>query len=149
VRLGERPFFTKTEYSQDPIRNTMYGLDFNYRSEFPRLTRWLNKLPFYNSSEMSTVNAYGEAAYLQPGHPPQIGKGDEGLIFIDDFEGAKSSIDLRFPVISWALASTPKGNGLFPEADFIDSLPYGFNRAKTAWYNIEPVLQDSHNPIIR
>ena len=146
VRLGERPFFTKTEYSQDPIRNTMYGLDFNYRSEFPRLTRWLNKLPFYNSSEMSTVNAYGEAAYLQPGHPPQIGKGNEGLIFIDDFEGAKSSIDLRFPVISWALASTPKGNGLFPEADFIDSLPYGFNRAKTAWYNIEPVLQDSHNP---
>jgi len=146
VRLGERPFFTKTEYSQDPIRNTMYGLDFNYKSEFPKLTRWLNKLPFYNSSEMSTINAYGEAAYLQPGHPPQIGKGDEGLIFIDDFEGTRNSIDLRFPVISWALASTPKGNGLFPEADLIDDLSYGYNRAKTAWYNIEPVLQDSKNP---
>ena len=52
----------------------MYGLDFNYRSEFPKLTHWLNKLPFYNSTEMSTINAYGEAAYLQPGHPPQIGK---------------------------------------------------------------------------
>ena len=146
VRLGERPFFTKTEYSQDPIRNTMYGLDFNYRSEFPKLTRLLNKLPFYSSSEMSTINAYGEAAYLQPGHPPQIGKGNEGLIFIDDFEGTRNSIDLRFPVISWALASTPKGNNLFPEADFIDSLPYGYNRAKLAWYNIEPVLQDAHNP---
>ena len=37
VRLGERPFFTKTNYNEDPIRNTMYGLDFNYRTEFPRL----------------------------------------------------------------------------------------------------------------
>jgi cell surface protein SprA len=146
VRLGERPFFTKTEYSQDPIRNTMYGLDFNYKSEFPRLTRLLNKLPFYSSSEMSTINAYGEAAYLHPGHPPQIGKGSNGLIFIDDFEGTTNSIDLRFPVVSWALASTPKGNGMFPEADLINELPYGFNRAKLAWYNIEPVLQDAHSP---
>src|SRR3954453_984198 len=97
---------------------------------------------------MSTINAYGEAAYLQPGHPPQIGKGNEGLIFIDDFEGTRNSIDLRFPVISWALASTPRDDngGLFPEAKLIDSLPYGFNRAKTAWYNIEPVLQDKSNP---
>ncbi|HEX6181464.1 MAG TPA: cell surface protein SprA, partial [Chitinophagaceae bacterium] len=146
VRLGERPFFTKTIYNEDPIRNTMYGVDFNYRSEFPRLTRWLDKLPFYTTNEMSTVNAYGEAAYLKPGHPPQIGEGNKGLIFIDDFEGTRNSIDLRFPIISWALASTPQGNGLFPEGSLRDSLPYGFNRAKLAWYNIEPVLQDNRNP---
>lgn len=146
VRLGERPFFTKTIINEDPIKNTMYGADFNYRSEFPRLTRWLDKLPFYTSNEMSTINAYGEAALLKPGHPSQIGKGSAGLIFIDDFEGTRNSIDLRFPIISWALASTPQGNGLFPEAELRDSLPYGFNRAKLAWYNIEPVLQDSRNP---
>lgn len=146
VQLKERPFFTKTIVDEDPIRNTMYGLDFNYRSEFPRLTRWLDKLPFYTSNAMSTINAYGEAAYLKPGHPSQIGKGSAGLIFIDDFEGTRNSIDLRFPIISWSLASTPAGNGLFPEADLRDSLPYGFNRAKLAWYNIEPVLQDSRNP---
>ena len=35
-RLGERPFFTKTNYNEDPIRNTMYGLDFNYRTEAPK-----------------------------------------------------------------------------------------------------------------
>ena len=33
VRLGERPFFTKVDYGEDPIRNTMYGLDLNYRKE--------------------------------------------------------------------------------------------------------------------
>ncbi|HRE52852.1 MAG TPA: cell surface protein SprA [Flavitalea sp.] len=145
VRLGERPFFTKTAYNEDPIKNTVYGLDFSYRTESPRLTRWLDKLPFYNTTEMSTITAYGEGAVLKPGHPPQIGKGSSGLIFIDDFEGSRNAIDLRFPLVSWGLASTPAGNGLFPEADQIDTLSYGFNRAKLAWYNIEPVLQDRRN----
>lgn len=150
VRLSERPFFTKTNYGEDPIRNTMYGLDFNYRTEAPRINRWLSKLPFYNPQEMSTITAYGEAAFLQPGHPPQIGKGKSGLIFLDDFEGTRNPIDLRFPLVSWGLASTPAGNGLFPEASLRDSLDYGYNRARMAWYNIEPVLQDKrsgNNPV--
>ena len=145
-RLNERPFFTKSNYNEDPIRNTMYGGDVNYRTQVPEITRLLNKMPFYSSKEMSTINATGEAAYLQPGHPPQIGKGNNGTIYIDDFEGSTSSIDLRFPLTSWVLASTPQGNGLFPEGSLNDSLPYGFNRAKLAWYNIEPTLQDKSNP---
>ncbi|MGN6616954.1 MAG: cell surface protein SprA [Ilyomonas sp.] len=145
-RLSERPFFTKMNYGEDPIRNSMYGVDFNYNSELPGLTRLLNKLPFYNTTATSSINAYGEAAVMKPGHPPQIGKGGEGLIYIDDFEGTRSSIDLRFPFISWVLASTPQGNGLFPEATLTNDLNYGKNRAKLAWYNIEPVLQDKSSP---
>jgi cell surface protein SprA len=152
VRLGERPFFTKTSYNEDPIRNTMYGVDFNYMTQAPHITRWLDKLPFYHTTEMSTITAYGEAAYLKPGHPPQIGKGSGSQVFIDDFEGSRNAIDLRFPLVSWGLASTPAGNDLFPEADKRDTLEYGYNRAKLAWYNIEPVLQDrssADNPINR
>ncbi|MCW3118189.1 MAG: hypothetical protein JWM28_2271, partial [Chitinophagaceae bacterium] len=152
VRLGERPFFAKQGYGDDPIRNTMYGVDFDYRSDVPRLTRWLDKLPFYSTKSMSSIAAYGEAAVLQPGHAPQIGKGGNGQIYIDDFEGTRSSIDLRFPLISWTLASTPQkspdqnGVELFPEADLVNDLAYGYNRAKLAWYNIEPVLQERNNP---
>lgn len=150
VKLGERPFFSKTAYNEDPIKNSMYGLDFSYRTESPRLTRWLDKLPFYNTTEMSTITAYGEGAVLRPGHPKQIGKGSSGTIYIDDFEGSRNAIDLRFPLVSWGLASTPANNDLFPEANQRDTLAYGFNRAKLAWYNIEPILQDkrnSNNPI--
>ncbi|MEP7278467.1 MAG: cell surface protein SprA, partial [Bacteroidota bacterium] len=151
VRMGERPYFSKVSTSDgDPIRNTMYGVDFNYRSEFPKLTRWLDKLPGYHTTEMSSIQAYGEAAALKPGHPPQIGKGSSGSIYIDDFEGSTSNIDLRFPLISWTLASTPQNNGLFPEASLSNDLSYGYNRAKLAWYNIEPNLQDakgSNNPV--
>ncbi len=152
VRLSERPFFTKVNYGEDPIRNTMFGTDVNYHKDVPRLTKLLDKLPFYSTTAPSAVNAYVEAAYLKPGHAPQIGKGSSGVVYIDDFEGSNSQIDLRFPPISWALASTPFGatdsSGnvlLFPEAALNDNLDYGKNRAKIAWYEIEPTLQDPEN----
>ena len=44
-RLNERPFFTKTNYNEDPIRNYMYGADVNYRTQVPEITRLLNKMP--------------------------------------------------------------------------------------------------------
>ena len=148
VRLGERPFFTKNNLGEEPIRNSMYGLDVNYRKELPRLTKLLDKLPFYTTTAPSSINLYAEGAYFSPGHAPQIGRGAGGTVYIDDFEGSKSGIDLRFPAISWALASTPRGatdqNGsiLFPEAEQNTvSLDYGKNRAKLAWYQIEPALQ--------
>jgi cell surface protein SprA len=156
VRLGERPFFTKVNYNEEPIRNTMYGVDVNYRKDLPRLTKILDKLPFYSTTAPSSINAYGEGAYLKPGHAPQIGRGSNGLVYIDDFEGSKSGIDLRFPLISWVTASTPanatdrSGNILFPEALANNSLDYGKNRAKLSWYQIEQTLQQvdaANNPI--
>jgi cell surface protein SprA len=153
VRMGERPLFQKVSTQDgDPIRNTMFGVDFSYRSELPKLTRLLDKLPAFHTTEMSNIQAYGEAALLKPGHPPQINLNGtkSGVIYVDDFEGARSNIDLRFPLVSWGLASTPQKNGLFPEGSLIDSLDYGQNRAKLAWYNIEQNLQDprgNNNPV--
>jgi cell surface protein SprA len=157
VRLSERPFFNKTNVGDDPIRNTMYGLDVNYRKDVPRLTKILDKLPFYQTTAPSSVNVFAEGAFLQPGHSPQIGKGSKGTSYIDDFESSKSGIDLRFPQNIWALASTPQGatdssgnNVLFPEAALNDNINYGKNRAKLAWYQIEQTLQQykgSNNPV--
>jgi cell surface protein SprA len=152
VRLTERPFFTKMEYGTDPIKNSMLGLDINYNSELPRLSKWLSKLPFYEANGTSKINFSAEAAKMIPGHAPQIGRGGNGLIYLDDFEGTKSSIDLRFPIVGWTLASTPAGstdrfgNIMFPEASAFDNIEYGKNRAKLAWYNIEPILQERRNP---
>ncbi|MDQ6843551.1 MAG: cell surface protein SprA, partial [Bacteroidota bacterium] len=152
VRLSERPFFTKVDYGEDPIKNAMYGLDVNYRRDVPRLTKLLNKLPFFRTTAPSAINGYGEVAFLKPGHAPQIGRGSKGVIYIDNFEGSKSDIDLRFPPIAWALASTPFGATdetgnqlLFPEAALNNDLNYGKNRAQIAWYQIEPTLQDIKN----
>lgn len=159
VRLGERPFFSKVSYDNDgvggtnePIRNTMYGLDVNWRKDLPRITKLIDKLPFYKANGPSSITLFGELAYFKPGHAPQIGKGSKGIVNIDDFDGTKSGIDLRFPPISWALASIPQntkdynGNPLFPEANLNDSIDIGMNRAKLAWYQIEPTLQMYKGP---
>jgi cell surface protein SprA len=152
VRLGERPFFVKQNYGEDPIRNTMYGVDLDYRSNIPRLSKWLDKLPFYSTREMSSITAYAEAAWLKPGHAKQIGKKEEGVIYIDDFEGTRAPIDLRFPIIGWTLASTPQKSPnqfnviQFPEAELNNDRDYNNNRAKISWYNIESVLQERNNP---
>ena len=59
--------------------------------------------------------------YLNQGMHRKSEEGKSGVIYIDDFEGSKSGIDLRFPPISWALASTPAGatdnsaQPIFPE----------------------------------
>ena len=153
VRLSERPFFSKVSYdnsntggTNEPIRNTMYGLDINYKTDAPRLTKILDKLPFYQTTAPSSVNFFAEGAYLKPGHAPQIGRGSKGIINIDDFDGTQSGLDLRFPPISWSLASVPL---LFPESAS-DSTTSGRNRARISWYQIEPVLQQyraSNNPI--
>ncbi len=159
VKLSERPFFTKNNLGEEPISNKMYGLDVSYRKELPRLTKILDKLPFYSTTAPSSINFYAEGAMLKPGHAPQIGSGSAGTVYIDDFEGSRSGIDLRFPAVSWALASTPQGATsdidtsqiLFPEAlQPTASLDYGKNRAKIAWYQIEPALQQfrgANNPL--
>ncbi|MBL7719992.1 MAG: cell surface protein SprA [Flavipsychrobacter sp.] len=149
MKLTERPFTQKVMFGEDPIRNTVLGLDANYQSEFAGLTRALDKLPIYSTTAPSFINATGEVATLRPGHAKQINVLDpEGSINIDDFEGTRSAYDLKFPANSWTLASTPfglhdrSGNPMFPEAGMGEKLQYGMNRAKLAWYFIEPSLID-------
>jgi len=150
MRLKEIPFTQKTSFGDDPIKNTVLGFDANYNSEFPGLTRALDKLPLYSTTATSFITASAEVAGLFPGHPKQINSLDpEGAVYIDDFEGTRSSIDLRLPAQAWTLASTPvgardaSGTLLFPEATLNDNLDYGKNRAKLAWYILEPTLMDA------
>lgn len=151
LRLSERPFTQKVNFGDDPIQNTMLGYDVNYTAEAPWMTRALDKLPFYDTKEMSSISFTGEVARFLPGHSKAIGKDDEGVIYIDDFEGSRSAYDLKFPFSSWVIASTPQnavdanGDVLFPEATLFDSLIYGMNRAKIAWYTIDPLFLREDN----
>jgi len=137
IRLNERPLMQKVNIGDEPIKNTMLGLDGNYRSEFPFLTRMIDKLPLLSTKEMSTITASGEVASLIPGHSRAIGK--EGASYIDDFEGSQTPIDIK-AVGAWTLASTPQGNNsLWKEGNKTDTV-YGFNRAKLCWYTIDPMF---------
>jgi len=136
IRLNERPIMQKVNIGDEPIKNTVLGMDGNYRTEFPFLTRLVDKLPLYSTKEMSTVVASGEVAALIPGHSNAIGK--DGNAYLDDFEGSQTPIDIK-SVGAWSLASTPQNNPLWPEGVRNDTV-YGFNRAKLAWYTMDPSI---------
>ena len=139
MHLRERPLTQKVNIGNEPIANTIWGMNASYFTESNGLTRLIDKLPLIQTKETSTINFEGEFAQLIPGHPSSIQT--EGNAYIDDFEGTSISYDIK-NWTAWKLASTPQGqSNMFPEAETIDDLSYGMNRAKLAWYVIDPLFQ--------
>lgn len=145
LNLRERPLTQKVNYGDDPINNTIYGIDLSYQTESRWLTKMVDKLPGIKTKQISKINFSGEFAHFLPGHSRSIGTA--GTSYIDDFEGAKSSIDLR-QFHAWYMASTPQGQtDRFPEAAPGTGLDYGKNRAKLAWYIIDPLFYDRYGTL--
>lgn len=143
MNLYERPLTQKVNVGDEPIANTIIGIDGNWRDESQFITDLVDKLPFYATKEISTVNASAEAAYLIPGHSRAIG--NAGTSYIDDFEGSVSTIDMRTQSL-WNLSTTPMGQpDVFPEGDLVNDLSTGFRRSKLAWYVIDPLFFRNNN----
>lgn len=141
MRMMERPVTQKVDYGSEPYKNNILGLDFQYRTEIPFLTKLVDILPVISTKEKSTFSWNGEFAHLIPGQPKAIQK--DGTSYVDDFEGAQSTIDLK-SISAWTLASIPRGQtDLFPEATST-GLSAGFKRAKTVWYTIDPVFYQNN-----
>ncbi|NVO21635.1 MAG: cell surface protein SprA [Bacteroidetes bacterium] len=137
MNLYERPITQKTNYGDEPISNTIWGMSINYQKESNFITKMVDKLPFISTKVPSKLKFDGEFAQFLPGHSKAVGK--TGTSYIDDFEGAKSTISLT-TISSWFMASTPQYQtslSMFPESAPGTGLVYGFNRAKLAWYNID------------
>jgi len=138
MSLTERPLTQKVNIGEEPISNTMWGLDLSYNSPSRWLTRMVDKIPFLDTKEQSSISFYGEFAQLLPGHPRALNFAGtrSGITYIDDFENSRSFIDIK-GAFTWQLSGTPQ---LFPEAELMDDLQYGFNRARFAFYNIDPIF---------
>ena len=141
--LHEKPLYQKVNYGEDPISNLMLGLNASYNTSSGLVTRLVNALPFIKTTEESKIAVEAEWAKLFPGHSKVISK--EGAAYLDDFEGAKTPINLK-SFIGWSMASTPQSNELFPEGDLINNLANGYNRSLLSWYIIDPYMQRSTAP---
>ena len=146
MNLSERPLTQKTSYGDEPVSNTVWGVDGTYRKESPFLTRLVDNIPGIDTKEKSNFQISGEFAQFIPGHAKAIG--DAGTSYIDDFEGSQSTIDLRNRT-SWSLGSIPQNQpNFFPEASLLNNVALGFNRARLTWYTIDPLFfrNDSRTP---
>jgi cell surface protein SprA len=143
LKMTERPFTTKSNYGQESVNNSIFGINTNFSTEVPFLTRLVNKLPNIDTDVPSNLSFRGEFAYLMPGASKTDQFNGEATSYIDDFEGSQSTIDMRSP-LAWSLASVPlEGNydgDITSNEPPINVLNVGDKRAKMSWYTIDPVF---------
>jgi cell surface protein SprA len=143
LKMTEKPFTQKSNYGQESVNNTIFGANVNYATEVPFLTRLANKLPNIDTDVPSNLSVRGEVAFLKPDTPKADQFEGESTIYVDDFEGSQTTIDMRAP-LSWTLSSVPVHNADVTEyPDFgadDNTLAYGYRRAKLNWYTIDPTF---------
>lgn len=146
LNLKERPLTQKSNLDFEPINNTILGLNANYATEVPFLTRMVNKLPNIDTEVPSNFSFRGEFAYLFANAPDAADFNGEVTSYIDDFEGAQTRIDVSSP-LQWELSSVPDG---FDDAPLINSaqegVQTGFKRAAFSWYTIDQVFYSTQRP---
>lgn len=128
----------KVEVGYEPTRNFIWDMNGRFEKDLNGLTRLLDKLPLIETEKISSFSLEGEVAQVMP-NPNSINNpetGDEnGVAFIDDFEGSKRttspSIQRRF----WKESSAPL---IYQDSTW--SRKFGQrNRSRFYWYN--PYIQ--------
>lgn len=133
--LSEQALTTKVSMGSEPLKNTLWGINLNWRKESQWLTNVLDKIPFLHLTQPSQISFTGEFAQLIAG---EAGGTQDNASYIEDFEGTKTTIDVTTPT-SWFISSVPSLN--FKD-DYSDKtgLSSGFHRSRLAWYTIDPLF---------
>ena len=131
--LSEQSLTTKVQMGAEPLNNTIWGVNLKWEKESQWLTNMLNRIPFLHVTQPSNIQFSGEFAQLIAG---QASGTQDNASYIDDFESTKSGIDVSTPT-TWMLSSVPS---TFKESADKSGLTSGFNRARLAWYTIDPLF---------
>ena len=133
MHLSEQALTTKVSMGSEPLNNTIWGLNLNWKKESQWLTNMLDKIPFLHLTQPSQISLSAEFAQLIAGKASGT---QDNASYLDDFENTKSTIDVSQPT-SWIISSVPS---LFNEASDKTTLKSGYNRSLLAWYNIDPLF---------
>lgn len=163
LHLSEKPLTQKVNMGNEPISNTIWGMNGTFKSDWQWLTSVIDKIPLINATAPSSIALSGEFAQLLPGHNKAVNQDDYGTSYIDDFEGTESSINIKNPT-AWALASAPKISGgtlstkhFIKESDpfwkkvlgdehntDLQNIGYNLNRAHISWYYIDQIFTNGN-----
>lgn len=167
--LNERPIQDKIRLGDEPVNNTVIGVDANAQFNAPWLTRLIDKVPLLQTRAPSSFSLSGEFAQLRPGVAQTNAVEDaiednrlfddeeQGLSFIDDFEGVDIGLNFLSPS-RWSIAAAPaavpgygpdevffEDNSLqSPSPTLSDKIARSDLRSQFSWYsiprNIENIL---------
>ena len=133
MHLSEKPLTSKVSMGDEPLKNTLWGLNMAWKHESQLLTNMLDLLPGLNVTQPSRINFTAEFAHLIAGVSKQV---QGSASYIDDFESSESGIDIKSPS-AWMLSGVPSTQ---PESKFNDDIRTGMNRALFNWFTIDPLF---------
>lgn len=133
MHLSEQSMTTKVAMGNEPLNNTIWGLNLSWKQKSQWLTDLIDRLPFVNCTLPSSINFSAEFAQLITGKNNQS---QSHASYLDDFENTKGSYSIGTPS-EWMISSTPVR---FKESTLTDDVRYGYNRALLSWYNIDPLF---------
>ncbi len=131
--LTEQALTTKVNMGAEPLNNTLWGVNLNWKQESQWLTNMLDKIPFLHVTQPSQISFNAEFAQLIAG---QSHGTQDNASYLDDFENSSTKIDVSTPT-SWIISSVPS---TIPNYNDKTTLASGFDRALLAWYNIDPLF---------
>ncbi len=130
---------------EEPVTNLAVGFDGWVDFRAPFLTKAIDALPFFSTTEASNIKIGGEIAAIisNPNNKESLVQSDagKGAAYIDDFEsGAKRQIQLGINYTLWHHSSAPLDPQLGP-----DDTARVANRSLFYWYNRQPANEDVKN----
>ena len=133
MHLSEQALTSKVVMGEEPLNNTLWGLNLSWKQESQWLTKMLNKIPFLHVSQPSQIQLSGEFAQLIAGRASGT---QDNASYLDDFENTKNLISVIDPK-SWSLSSAPTGMEGYNDKTGVTS---SYNRALLAWYSVDPLF---------
>ncbi len=133
LNLSQQTLSDKVRIGEEPLSNSIFGLDFKTGVDLPFITRGINKI--ISTKAPSSFNVAGEFAYIMP--DPNTKRStvasdfNKSIAYIDDFEGSKRTIPIGISYTSWRDIS-------IPDPDRARDLNYLSQKAKAYWYNYLP-----------
>jgi cell surface protein SprA len=101
----------RVQLGNEPISNTIFGLDGNLQWDTPWLTKALDFLPFYETKAESNITIGGEMAIIFPTPNKKestiASDNGEAAVDLDNFEGGERSISLGLNPSQWQFSSPP------------------------------------------
>ncbi|WP_310682322.1 cell surface protein SprA [Aliifodinibius sp. S!AR15-10] len=166
-KLKERPLQDKIRIGDAPINNSVIGFDANARFDMPWMTRAIDRVPLLQTKTESSFSLSGEFAQLRPDvvqtnavsdaiEDNELFQDEEnGLVFVDDFEGTDISLSFLRPS-RWSLAAAPAAiPGYAPDEPYFgetppqtpnvtlnDKIARSDLRGQFAWYTIPQNIED-------
>ena len=142
MNMSQQSLSDKVRLGEEPISNTIMGVDGGTTLDLDFLTRAVNWLPGVQTNAPSNIMVKGEFAYMSPNpntrtSPIGIDHG-ASVAYIDDFEGARKTIPLPTTYGAWNDCSVPDYVSTLDDPIKLSATDKFEYKAKMVWFTIQP-----------